>query len=75
MQLLSQIEQFFSLYGYLTIFLASLVEITPAGWTIPGGLILAAGGFYAYSGGISLYNLHLSLCSGKNDWVFFGKKI
>lgn len=69
MQLFDQIERFFFLYGYLTIFLASLVEISPAGWTIPGGLILAAGGFYAYSGGISLYGVVLAGWLGA--WITF----
>lgn len=42
------IEQIYLSWGYAIIFLSSLIETTPLGWAIPGGAILALGGFYSY---------------------------
>lgn len=57
--LLRSLEIIYLLYGYTIVFLASLVEISPMGWTIPGGALLALGGFYAYSGRLSLFGVLL----------------
>lgn len=48
LSLVSKTEILFNQFGYIIVFLSSLIEITPFGWTIPGGLILAIGGFFAY---------------------------
>lgn len=41
-------ESLFANYGYLIAFFSSFVETSPLGFTIPGGLLLALGGFFAY---------------------------
>jgi membrane protein DedA with SNARE-associated domain len=53
-KLISILENLFASYGYAIVFLASFVEITPLGWTIPGGTILAIAGFFAYGARVSL---------------------
>lgn len=40
-------EIYFEKFGYLTIFFGSLIEITPLGWIVPGGMIIAIAGFFA----------------------------
>lgn len=45
--LVQKTQDFFDLYGYITIFVGSFVEITPLGWAVPGGVILALAGFFA----------------------------
>ena len=57
--LMKKLEIFYMLYGYTIVFLSSFIEISPAGWTIPGGVLLALGGFYAYSGKLSLFGILL----------------
>lgn len=52
--LVAELEKFYHSYGYPLVFISSLVEITPMGWTIPGGTLLAIGGFFSYSGKLSL---------------------
>ena len=42
---LDLIRILFEEWGILIIFLGSLVEITPFGWAVPGGVILAIAGF------------------------------
>lgn len=68
----------FHTHGYWIIFLGSLIESTPLGWVIPGGVILALGGFYSYSESLSLV---VTLVSGFLGMFvsfiiayFFGKK-
>lgn len=54
-EIIHQTEFFFQTYGYLTVFVGSFVEITPLGWVVPGGMILAVAGFFANSeNGLSL---------------------
>lgn len=53
---------YFEKYGYLTIFSGSLIEITPLGWIVPGGVILAIAGFFA--NGASELNLALIIIFG-----------
>lgn len=45
--LLNIISIVFEKWGILIIFIGSLVEITPFGWAVPGGVILALAGFLA----------------------------
>jgi len=44
---IARLESFYSDYGYPAVFLSGLIEISPLGWLVPGGLILAGGGFYS----------------------------
>jgi len=57
--LINKLEVFYTYWGYTIVFLSSLIEISPAGWTIPGGALLALGGYYAYSGELSLFGILL----------------
>lgn len=43
--LLNIISTLFEQWGYPIIFISSLIEITPFGWAVPGGVILAVAGF------------------------------
>lgn len=45
--MIQKLEYFFQNYGLLTVFVGSFVEITPLGWIVPGGVILAIAGFFA----------------------------
>lgn len=65
--LIQKLELFYRLYGYLIIFISSLVEISPFGWVAPGGTFLSLGGFFAYGGNLSLAITILSGWSGA--WV------
>lgn len=58
-ELIKLLEEVYSQHGYSIIFLASFIEISPLGWAIPGGMLLAIGGFYAYSGRLSLFGVLL----------------
>ena len=51
--IVSFLESLYSEYGYLIVFVGSLVETSPVGWLIPGGLLSALGGFYSYNGTLS----------------------
>lgn len=51
---INYIDHLYASYGYIIVFLSSFLEISPAGWLVPGGLMLAAGGFFAYSNNLSL---------------------
>ena len=53
------LERLFSLYGYPLVFVSSFIEITPLGWTIPGGTILSVAGFFSYGGSVSLSKIIL----------------
>jgi len=69
LQLIKTVEGVYVLYGYTIAFLASLVEISPVGWTIPGGALLALGGFYSFSGKLSLFGI--LLFSWLGSWSTF----
>jgi membrane protein DedA with SNARE-associated domain len=58
--LINKLETLYMNWGYLLIFVGSFVETTPLGWTIPGGTMVAAGGFFAYSGSVSLVGVVMS---------------
>ena len=45
---LFRIESLFFAFGLPLIFISSFIEITPLGWTIPGGMILVVGGFFSF---------------------------
>jgi membrane protein DedA with SNARE-associated domain len=49
-----QLEHLFAHYGYLLIFLGTLIETTPFGWLVPGALLASLGGFYAFMGPLRL---------------------
>jgi membrane protein DedA with SNARE-associated domain len=68
-EIISSLEALYISYGYSIVFLSSLIEITPMGWTIPGGVLLAAGGFFAYSGRLSL--LGVLIFSWLGAWATF----
>lgn len=44
-QVLNIITVLFEKFGYPIIFLGSLIEITPFGWVVPGGVILVIAGY------------------------------
>ncbi len=57
LEIILKLETFYLAYGYLIVFLSSFIEISPMGWTIPGGALLAAGGFFAYGSQVSLMGI------------------
>jgi membrane-associated protein len=69
LELISTIESLYASWGYLLVFVSGFIEITPLGFAIPGGGILAIGGFFAYSSGVSLYLILLSSWFGA--WLTF----
>lgn len=69
LQLISFTEKLYIQYGYLLVFVSSFIEITPLGWTIPGGVILAVGGYFAFSGQIHL--LGVILAGWMGAWLTF----
>ncbi len=48
LELLNLVEKFYLQYGNILVFVSSFIEITPLGFAIPGGLVLAAAGFFTY---------------------------
>jgi membrane protein DedA with SNARE-associated domain len=78
LSLIHKIESLFDQFGYLIVFFSSLIEITPFGWAIPGGLILAVGGFFAYKSQelfiIILISGWLGAWSSLIGGYFLGKK-
>ncbi|KKU12414.1 MAG: hypothetical protein UX19_C0001G0018 [Candidatus Woesebacteria bacterium GW2011_GWA1_45_8] len=69
LEIIEKLELIYISYGYTIVFLSSLIEITPMGWSIPGGTLLAAGGFFAYSGKLSL--LGVLVFSWFGAWMTF----
>lgn len=55
-----QLEEIYNNFGYILVFLGSMIETSPIGFTIPGGLIVATGGFFAYSNNINLAGIIIS---------------
>lgn len=68
-ELIAEIEQLYSNWGYGLVFLSSFIETSPLGWAIPGGVVLAAGGFFSYSGSISLFGILMAGWIGQ--WTTF----
>jgi membrane-associated protein len=69
LEIIRALEAIYISYGYSIVFLGSFIEITPMGWSIPGGALLAAGGFFAYSGKLSL--LGVLIFSWFGAWLTF----
>lgn len=76
---ISKLADFFDSFGYLVVFVGSLIEVTPLGWSVPGGLILALAGFFAKTE--TALSLPLVILSGSAGiWIslvlayLFGKK-
>jgi len=45
--IIEKLAYFFEKFGYLAVFWGSFIEISPLGWAVPGGTILAIAGFFA----------------------------
>jgi membrane protein DedA with SNARE-associated domain len=58
--LIEMVENFYTVWGYPFVFLSSLIETSPLGFTVPGGLIVAVGGFFAYAGKVSFVGILLA---------------
>lgn len=69
-KILETLAIFFDKYGYITIFVGSLIEITPMGWAVPGGVILAAAGFFA-NGGINISLVPVIISGTVGAWLTF----
>src|SRR3989339_1411126 len=68
--LLDLITNMFDGYGLLIVFLGSLIEITPFGWAVPGGVILVIAGYLA--NGSSTLNLVPIIIAGTvGAWLAF----
>ena len=52
-----QLEEIYNSMGYVLVFLGSLIETSPVGFMIPGGLIVATGGFFSYVNNLSLVGI------------------
>lgn len=76
---ISKLAEFFDSFGYLVVFIGSFIEVTPLGWAVPGGVILALAGFFAKTE--SLLSLPLVILYGSlGIWIslmtayFLGKQ-
>lgn len=58
--LITKIESVYLNWGYPLIFVSSFIETTPLGWMIPGGTIVALGGYFSFNSGLSLVGVILS---------------
>jgi membrane protein DedA with SNARE-associated domain len=58
--LLDNVEKIYQSWGYLLVFFSSLIETSPIGFTIPGGLIVSLGGFFAFGNRINLVGVVVS---------------
>ena len=63
-QALAVLEILYRDYGYALVFVSNFIETSPLGWLIPGGILVALGGFFAYSGELSLGGILLSSSLG-----------
>lgn len=63
------IEDLYLKYGLLIVFLSSFIEISPLGWAIPGGIILAVGGYFSY--GTSLPLIAILMFAWFGAWLTF----
>lgn len=59
-EIITQLENLYLNFGYLITFVGSFLEATPLAWVLPGGIFVAAGGFYAYDGNLSLVGILLA---------------
>jgi membrane protein DedA with SNARE-associated domain len=60
----------FEKWGYLIIFLGSLIEITPLGWAVPGGAILVVAG-YLSNGNPNLPLVPIIIWGSVGTWLAF----
>lgn len=68
--LLETVTVMFEKYGYLIIFLGSLIEITPLAWAVPGGAILVVAGYI--SNGDQFINIPTIILIGTiGAWMAF----
>ena len=67
--LISTIERFYEGYALLLVFLSGLIEMSPFGWIIPGGLIVAVAGYFAFGDPFSL--LQILLLAWTGSWLSF----
>jgi membrane protein DedA with SNARE-associated domain len=63
-EFVNKIEEAYSLWGYLLVFISSFIETSPLGFTIPGSLMVAVGGFFAYAGKVSFFGILLAGTAG-----------
>lgn len=73
MNLLQTLDTFallFEQWGYPIIFLGSLIEITPFGWAVPGGVILVIAGYLANENS-TLNLIPIILVGTFGAWVAF----
>lgn len=68
--LLNTISILFEKFGYPVIFLGSLIEITPFGWAVPGGVILIIAGYLA-NGSTILSLIPIILTGTFGAWLAF----
>lgn len=60
LEIINKVDLLYGSWGYILIFLSSLIETTPLGWAIPGGTIVILGGFFAYGNSLSLIGVIIS---------------
>src|SRR3989304_4461371 len=58
--LIDKIENIYLSWGNILIFISSLIETSPMGFTIPGGFVVALGGFFSYGNKLNLAGVILS---------------
>lgn len=58
------IESVYLEWGYLIVVISSFVESSPFGWLIPGGLLTALGGFFAYNSPLNVFLVFFSGWAG-----------
>lgn len=63
-ELVLLVEQLYFKHGALLVFVSSFIETSPLGFAIPGGLIVALGGFFSFENPISLAGILLSGAAG-----------
>lgn len=62
--LIDKLENLYSTWGYPLVFFSSLIETSPFGFMIPGGLVVIGGGFFAYGNSTTLVGIILAGWSG-----------
>lgn len=68
--ILDTITVLFEKFGFIFIFFGSLIEITPLGWAIPGGVILLIAG-YLSNGNPNLPFIPIILYGSLGAWLAF----
>ncbi len=70
LSLLDFLASLFEKWGYAIVFLGSLIEITPFGWTVPGGAILVVAG-YLSNGNSNLPLVPIIIYGTLGAWLAF----